>query len=116
MNRNWIADRTNDVSIGVEVQSQLSGDHGKSRLFVAVAFKFLVFIVFVFPLLARRTKNGSSRLDELLSLYESGPPKKRGVAEEVLHTQRHDATTVRDKKQASARLLVNEAALSAGCK
>jgi len=43
-------------------------------------------------------------------------PKKRGVAEEVLHTQRHDATTVRVKKQASARLLVNEAALSAGCK
>jgi hypothetical protein len=41
VNQIGIADRTNDVSIGVEVQSQLSGDHEKSRLFVAVAFKFL---------------------------------------------------------------------------
>lgn len=88
----------------------------KVKAFCCSCFQVSFFIVFVFPLLARRTKNGSSRLEELLSIYESGPPKKRRVAEEVLHTQRHDATTVRDKKQASARLLVNEAALSAGCK
>jgi hypothetical protein len=88
----------------------------KVKAFCCSCFQVSFFIVFVFPLLARRTKNGSSRLEELLSICESGPPKKRRVAEEVLHTQRHDATTVRDKKQASARLLVNEAALSAGCK
>lgn len=65
--------------------SRNSVETTKSQGFLLqLLFKFFFFNSF-FSLLARRTKNGSGRLEELLSLYESELPKeerscRRGAA------------------------------------